>query len=70
MGFPRSVQWDESGTTLAIGTTGNAVCLVQPGDLTTNGKPNGRSLYCMQSYSDTNVEALTASDLYCVHGVP
>jgi hypothetical protein len=49
MGFPRSVQWDESGTTLAIGTTGNAVCLVQPGDLTTNGKPNGQTLYCMQS---------------------
>jgi hypothetical protein len=48
MGFPRSVQWDESGTTLAIGTTGNAVCLVQPGDLTasnngkSNGKPNGK----------------------------
>jgi WD40 repeat protein len=29
MGTPRSVSWDPSRTTLALGTTGNCVCLVQ-----------------------------------------
>ncbi|CAM9489991.1 unnamed protein product, partial [Ectocarpus fasciculatus] len=32
VGYPRSVSWDRSGTTLALGTVGNAVCLVQPGE--------------------------------------
>ena len=47
MGYPRSVHWDESGTTLAIGTTGNAVCLVQPGELTatSNGNPTEISYF-------------------------
>lgn len=33
IGHPRSVSWDRSGTTLALGTVGNAVCLVQPGEV-------------------------------------
>ncbi|CAM9247189.1 unnamed protein product, partial [Choristocarpus tenellus] len=33
VGHPRSVCWDRSGTTLALGTVGNAVCLVQPGEV-------------------------------------
>lgn len=33
VGYPRSVSWDRSGTTLALGTVGNAVCLVQPGEV-------------------------------------
>ncbi|CAM9891815.1 unnamed protein product [Ectocarpus sp. 12 AP-2014] len=32
VGYPRSVSWDRSGTTLALGTVGNAVALVQPGE--------------------------------------
>lgn len=33
IGHARSVSWDRSGTTLAIGTVKNAVCLVQPGEV-------------------------------------
>ncbi|KAG5178982.1 hypothetical protein JKP88DRAFT_280724 [Tribonema minus] len=30
LGHPRSLSWDDSGTTIAVGTAGNAICLVQP----------------------------------------
>lgn len=33
VGHARSVSWDKSGTTLVLGTVGNAVCLVQPGQV-------------------------------------
>lgn len=33
IGHARSVSWDLSGTTLAVGTVGNAVCLIQPGEV-------------------------------------
>ncbi|CAM9727609.1 unnamed protein product, partial [Discosporangium mesarthrocarpum] len=36
VGHPRSVSWDRSGTTLALGTVGNAVCLVQPGEVSSS----------------------------------
>lgn len=36
IGHARSVSWDRSGTTIALGTAGNAVCLVQPGTVRTS----------------------------------
>ncbi|CAB1106253.1 unnamed protein product [Ectocarpus sp. CCAP 1310/34] len=42
VGYPRSVSWDRSGTTLALGTVGNAVALVQPGEGELKIVNNGR----------------------------
>ncbi|CAM9731941.1 unnamed protein product [Chrysoparadoxa australica] len=47
MGWPRSVAWDYEGKTLALGTTGNAVCLVQPGDALHGGEAAKNVMFMM-----------------------
>lgn len=51
IGHARSVSWDRSGTTIALGTVGNAVCLVQPGEVrfsrhvSSRREPRGRGRF-------------------------
>lgn len=65
IGHPRSVSWDRSGTTLALGTVGNAVCLVQPGEVSkpqsAGWKTQKKVFFLVFVLTDTDASAFTNS---------